>query len=85
MAGQRTHESRSALCADRDSNSDGLPHGILSPARLPVPPSAPGSDRAVTSGGAEVYQGTQRPPGGIGRKMSSRPGVFPQRGTSLPK
>jgi hypothetical protein len=39
----------------------------------------------VTSGGAEVYQGTQPPPGGIGRKMSSRPGVFPHRGTLPPQ
>ncbi len=27
-------------CASRESNSDGLPHGILSPARLPIPPPA---------------------------------------------
>src|SRR5580693_2716347 len=37
-------------CADRDSNSDGSPHGILSPARLPIPPSAPGrSNRPMAS------------------------------------
>src|ERR1700722_13920669 len=37
-------------CADRDSNSDGSPHGILSPARLPIPPSAPGrSNRPAPS------------------------------------
>ena len=37
-----THVSGWRPCADRDSNSDGSPHGILSPARLPIPPSAPG-------------------------------------------
>src|SRR5262245_37453427 len=31
-------------CERRDSNSHGLPHRLLRPARLPVPPLSPASD-----------------------------------------
>ena len=36
------HVSGLGRARTETSNSDGSPHGILSPARLPIPPSAPG-------------------------------------------
>ncbi len=40
IMGMRWCKSKKRRCARRESNPHGLPHWILSPARLPVPPLA---------------------------------------------
>src|SRR5262245_66582345 len=42
-------------CERRDSNSHGLPHWILSPARLPVPPLSHATQRADVAISAADY------------------------------
>ena len=63
------------LWARRDSNSDGLPHWNLNPARLPVPPRAQVRQRPPEIRGLD-YGSSSMPAGSSGWKSLSSLGSF---------